>query len=213
MITKRTSSKTICNSYIIDEDGCALIIDPGQDGVVQDELERRGWKPEYILLTHEHFDHIEDLEALRSRYEVPVVACSICSERIGDPKLNLSVIEDILSYYKTGIIAEERSPRFSCRPAEITYGDTYEMEWRGHRFSFIRIPGHSPGSVLITMDDAYVFTGDYMLLGDETTLRLRGGDPEAYENVALPIIGKIPDGIRVCPGHGPSSTKGTEQVK
>ncbi|MGX8774420.1 MAG: MBL fold metallo-hydrolase [Bacillota bacterium] len=210
MITKLTSRKTICNSYLIDEDGCVLIIDPGQDGVVEAEIDRNGWTPELILLTHEHFDHIENLEQVRTKYNVPVVACEICSQRLEDPKQNLSVIADILSYYKTGRISEEKSPRFACRKAEITYGDEYEMDWRGHHFSFIRIPGHSPGSVLITMDGEYLFTGDYMLLDDETTLRLRGGDPEAYENIAIPIMQKIPDGIKVCPGHGPSYVKGED---
>ena len=210
MITKLTSQKTICNSYLIDEDGYVLIIDPGQDGVVEAEIEKNGWTPEIILLTHEHFDHIENLEEVRTRYDIPVVACEICSERIGDEKLNLSVIADILSYYKTGIIAERNAPRFTCRPAEITYGDEYEMDWRSHHFSFIRIPGHSPGSVLITMDDEYLFTGDYMLLDDETTLRLRGGSPEDYENIAIPIMESIPNGIKVCPGHGPSYIKGEE---
>ena len=64
--------------------------------------------------------------------------------------------------------------------------------------------------LLITMDDEYVFTGDYMLLDDETTLRLRGGDPEAYENIAIPIMQSIPNGMKVCPGHGPSYVKGEE---
>ena len=159
MITKLTSKKTICNSYLIDEDGFVLIIDPGQDGVVEAEIDSKGWKPELILLTHEHFDHIEDLEEVRSKYGIPVVACEICSERLEDPRTNLSVIADILSYYKTGIIKEGRSPKFSCRRAEITYGDEYEMEWRGHTFPFVRTPGHSPGSVLITMDGQYIFTG------------------------------------------------------
>ena len=210
MITKLTSQKTICNSYLIEEDGFVVIIDPGQDGVVEAEIDKNGWTPELILLTHEHFDHIDDLEQVRTKYNVPVVACRICSERLGDPKTNLSVIADILSYYKTGVIAEEKSPRITCRPAEIIYEDEHEMEWRGHRFSFVRIPGHSPGSVLITMDDEYGFTGDYMLLDDETTLRLRGGDPEAYENIAIPIMQSIPNGMKVCPGHGPSYVKGEE---
>ena len=210
MITKVTSQKTICNSYLIEEDGYVLIIDPGQDGVVEAEIDRQGWIPEYILLTHEHFDHIENLEEVRTKYNVPVVAYSVCSERLEDSRSNLSVIADILSYYKTGRISEEKSPRFTCRKAEITYDGPYEMEWRGHRFSFVMVPGHSPGSVLITMDDEYVFTGDYMLLGEETTLRLRGGDPQAYEAVAVPVIEKIPDGMKICPGHGPSYVKGEE---
>ena len=96
MITKLTSVKTICNSYLIEEDGYVVIVDPGQDGVVAAEIDKNGWTPELILLTHEHFDHIEDLEEVRDKYNIPVVACEICCERIGDEKQNLSVIADIL---------------------------------------------------------------------------------------------------------------------
>lgn len=211
MITKLTSQKTLCNSYLIEEDGYVVIIDPGQEGVVEAEIDQKGWTPEYVFLTHEHVDHIEDLEAVRDKYHVPVVACRVCSERLEDPRENLSVIGDLISYFKTGRLSEERTPRFTCRQAEITYEEEYEMTWRGHRFSFVRAPGHSPGSVLITMDDDYLFTGDYMLLGEETTLRLRGGNAEDYEAFAVPILERVPDGMNVCPGHGPTYVKGEEE--
>ncbi len=209
-ITKLTSQKTISNSYLIEEDGFVVIIDPGQDGVVETEIDSKGYKPEYILLTHEHFDHVEDLEAVRMKYRIPVIASKICSERLGDPKTNLSIIEDILSYFKTGVIAEERSPRFSCREAEIIYEGTYEFLWRGHTFLFTEAPGHSPGCVLITLDGRYVFTGDYMILNEEPTLRLKGGDPESYETITAPLLNQMPDGMKICPGHGPSYLKGRE---
>ena len=207
-ITKLTSVKTICNSYLIEEDGFVVIIDPGQDGVVEAEIDSKGYQPEYILLTHEHFDHVQDLEEVRGKYGIPVISSRTCSERLGDPKTNLSIIEDILSYYKTGVVSEEKSPRFVCREAEITYEGEYEFLWRGHTFSFIEAPGHSPGCVLITLDNEYCFTGDYMLLNEETTLRLRGGNEEDYRNITMPILEMIPDGTKICPGHGVSYTKG-----
>lgn len=209
-ITKLTSTKTICNSYLIEEDGFVVIIDPGQDGVVETEIDSKGYTPEYILLTHEHFDHVEDLETVRGKYNVPVVASKLCSERLGDSKTNLSIIEDILSYYKTGVITEEKSPRFACEEAEITFEGEYELKWRGHRFTFIEAPGHSPGGVLITLDGEHCFTGDYMLLNEETTLRLRGGSEEDFTMITEPIIDKIPEGTIIHPGHGATYIKGQE---
>ena len=47
-ITKLTSTKTICNSYLIEEGGFVVIIDPGQDGVVETEIDNKGYTPEYI---------------------------------------------------------------------------------------------------------------------------------------------------------------------
>ncbi len=209
-ITKLTSIKTICNSYLVEEDGFVVIIDPGQDGVVETEIDNKGYTPEYILLTHEHFDHVQDLEAVRNKYNIPTVASKRCSERLGDPKTNLSIIEDILSYYKTGVISEEKSPRFVCKEAEITFEGEYELPWRGHRFAFVEAPGHSPGGVLITLDGEHCFTGDYMLFNEETTLRLRGGSEEDFVKITEPIINQIPDGMTIHPGHGQSYIKGQE---
>lgn len=209
-ITKLTSIKTICNSYLVEEDGFVVIIDPGQDGVVETEIDSKGYTPEYILLTHEHFDHVQDLEAVRNKYNIPTVASKWCSERLGDPKTNLSIIEDILSYYKTGVISEEKSPRFVCKEAEITFEGEYELPWRGHRFAFVEAPGHSPGGVLITLDGEHCFTGDYMLFNEETTLRLRGGSEEDFVKITEPIINQIPDGMTIHPGHGQSYIKGQE---
>ena len=62
----------------------------------------------------------------------------------------------------------------------------------------------------ITMDDEYLFSGDYMILGEETTLRLRGGNADDYEKLTMPILERIPDGRKICPGHGPSYVKGEE---
>ncbi len=53
-------------------------------------------------MTHEHFDHIENLEEVRRTFNVPVVASQLCSERIKHVVTNLSSIADILAYYKTG---------------------------------------------------------------------------------------------------------------
>ena len=114
-----------------------------------------------------------------------------------------------------------------------------------HTLRFQRIPGHSPGSVLITLDQGeqpddssgeaaplaeeaedenridvpqvdpahsdclkdvsgrVVFTGDYLIYGEEELLRLKGGSPEDYEAIARPVLEEIPKGTWICPGHGP----------
>ena len=45
---------------------------PGEAGMVVERL--RETKPKYILMTHDHFDHIGGLVELRSALEVPVAA-------------------------------------------------------------------------------------------------------------------------------------------
>ena len=208
MIIHIPSEKIGCNSYIIREGKHVIIIDPGQGDEIMDELESRGYIPEYIFLTHEHFDHIENLEKMRSRYNVPVVASELCSEGVQKVSTNLSGIADLLTYFKTGEIPEIKTGRFVCDKADITYDEQFAINWRGHEFRFKRAPGHSPGSVIIMMDDDSVFTGDYVIDGKEEVLRLKGGSEEDFERYTRPVLDSIPAGVHIYPGHGPVYVKG-----
>lgn len=215
------SEKMDSNSYLVEENGHVIIIDGSSCEGVLRAVESNGWQVDYLLLTHEHFDHIWFLEELRQAYGMPVAACRLTSERIQDVKANLSNIADVLYYFKTGIVREGKSKSFTCAPADLTFEDTWSLDWRGHRFDFVRLPGHSPGSTMITLDgehaDAkaggpYVFTGDYLLLGEEEVLRLKDGSPEDYETFARPVLEQIPEGTVVCPGHGPIYVMGSEEA-
>ncbi len=44
------------------------LVDPGDAAPVIAELERRGWTPSVIFLTHHHYDHIGGVAALVARY-------------------------------------------------------------------------------------------------------------------------------------------------
>lgn len=209
MITRIVSAKTETNCYFIEKEGYAIIIDPIRGDLVKEHLSSENITPEIIFLTHEHFDHIEGLEEIRDCYDIPVIACNICSERVQDVRTNLSNIADILAYFKTGKTVKVKTERYTCSAADITYDEEYEMEWRGIAFAFKRIPGHSPGSVMITLggdseDAPAVFTGDYMIEGEKEILRLKDGSQEDFDNISLPLLKKIPAGTHIYPGHGPN---------
>ena len=63
------------NSYILvcQETNESVVVDaPGEVNLVMERLKRT--QPKYILMTHDHFDHIGGLVELRSVLEVPVAA-------------------------------------------------------------------------------------------------------------------------------------------
>lgn len=199
------------NSFILEEDGHAVIIDPAEAEHIVKVIDDGDVIPDYIFLTHEHFDHIGGVEELREKYGIPVVACELCSERIQSINDNLSRIADILQFFKTGKSPKFRTEPYCCEAADITFAEEYELDWQGHNFKFKRAPGHSPGSVVITMDENNVFTGDYMFFDKEETLRLKGGSEEEYYAKAKPILDAIPIGHHIYPGHGQDYLKGQEQ--
>lgn len=205
------SERMDSNSYLVEEDGHVIIIDGSSLNGIVEKVEAEGLTVDHLFLTHEHFDHIWFLDELREAFGMPVTACRLTSERIQDVKSNLSNIADVLYYFKTGIVREGRSRSFTCDAADITYEDEFSFSWHGHTFDFRRLPGHSPGSTIIIMDGGRVFSGDYLICGEEEILRLKDGSPEDYEAFARPVLESIPDGTVIYPGHGPVYVKGQEE--
>lgn len=82
------------NTYIIlqVQASQALIIDPGQEDINQIEavLTDKTVQVPYVILTHEHFDHIAGANKVRLRYGSKIICSESCSAFIGDPKKNLS---------------------------------------------------------------------------------------------------------------------------
>lgn len=59
---------------IHDDQGMAIVVDPGQAAVVEDALAARSLRLRAILLTHHHPDHTGGVAALLQQHDVPVYA-------------------------------------------------------------------------------------------------------------------------------------------
>ena len=77
-----------------------IVIDPGSEN--NEELisffEKENIYPSYIILTHEHFDHILGANSLKEIYNSKIVCSEICSELISNSKKNLSLFYKNLDY-------------------------------------------------------------------------------------------------------------------
>ena len=73
------------NCYFLgdNETGKCILVDPGDGaGEIRRYLEKKGWEPEAILLTHGHFDHILAVSELKGRYKIPVYAAEAEREAV-----------------------------------------------------------------------------------------------------------------------------------
>ena len=169
--------------------GC-MVVDPGFESSVQFEmeLERLNLVPRYVVLTHEHFDHVWGSNYLTDRYSTPILCSSVCAERIGDPKKNLSLFYDQKGFAVHGMIL-----------AVETLDFTFDFD--GLKMGFFLAPGHSDGGICMTAG-SYLFTGDTLLQGLRTVTKLYCGSKEKLGHTLDKIRELQGKGYLVCPGHG-----------
>lgn len=197
----RRDGLTLSNCYVLAEEGAALVIDPGHPRGAAELLERAGLNPEWILLTHEHCDHIAGLEGLRRGYPGARVAASgACSEGIQDARRNMSRMMEVYLTFRGA--PGTAYPPFVCRPADQTFSRETVLHWRGHTLRATALPGHSPGSAVLLWDGWVLFSGDYLIPGEQVITRLPGGSRADYEETVRPRLAALPAGLWIFPGHG-----------
>lgn len=54
--------------------GATAAIDAPEADAIEDMLAATGWRLSHILVTHEHFDHVEGIEPLKRKYDCRVIA-------------------------------------------------------------------------------------------------------------------------------------------
>lgn len=192
---------TESNCYVLSHQGQCIVVDPNDPKPVLGLLSERGWTPQLIFLTHEHCDHMAALDPLRGVYpQVQAVMSTLCDAGIQDQRLNMTkMMEVYLTFHgHPGV----HYPPFTCRPADVTFEGRHSLDWMGHTFTFVPLPGHTPGGTGIFLDDTHFFSGDYLLPTEEVILRLPGGSQADYDQITLPFLNTLPKGITICPGHG-----------
>lgn len=202
MVLRVEDKLTSSNCYIIEENKKALIIDPNNFMMIKSILEEKKLKPEIVMLTHEHCDHVKGLEELRRSYKVKVVSSEECSNGIQNDKQNMSRMMEVYLYFKSGEKTIRSYKPFICRKADETFKNETVIRFENHEFKMISMPGHTLGSTCIVMDDFNLFSGDYLLEEEKVITRLPSGSLTDYESKTKPWLKALPLGIKVFPGHG-----------
>ena len=103
--------------WLLDRDGCAVVVDPGDGAVVLAGLRARGLRLVAILVTHHHSDHVGGLAALLAEHDVPVYGPRAEADKI------------------TGLTRL------------LDDGDTVEIAELQACFTIIAVPGHTLGHI------------------------------------------------------------------
>ena len=178
------------NCYILSLDGVNIIIDPGADfNAIQKYLKDENIRPDFILNTHGHYDHIGAVPDVVSCYGIPFHIHEFEEPIITDPEKNISSFfsENELSLKTYNLIKNNDYGYFSGLGIEI-----------------INTPGHTPGSIII-IAGSNIFTGDLLFRGAIGRTDLPGGSMKQIKK-SLAGIKKMNKESVIYPGHGPSSS-------
>jgi glyoxylase-like metal-dependent hydrolase (beta-lactamase superfamily II) len=195
------------NMYILLEGDEAIVIDPHANEALIPFLNENKVQKVTILLTHEHYDHVCGIPVLKEAFKTTLVCSQNCAEMISVEKHNRPLLIGCILAEKdreNGTALEQEfnatHKPFTCK-ADLTFEEELNYTCKGRKIHFKRIPGHSPGSACITIDDTILFTGDSLMLNLEAITRFPGGSTKEYQNITLPHLKSLNRGLYVFPGH------------
>ena len=195
-----SGGELMCNGYLVRGKSGEYVAVDAPDGFA-DWVQRRlpkGARLGHLLLTHQHFDHIQDAAALQQATGCTVHAC--CP-------------------YNTDLTLAKHAADWGIpAPAAFRVEDPLgsadtKADWAGLRWEALHIPGHSPDSMVYALpEEGVVFAGDVLFAGSIGRTDLPGG---SMRDLVLGIRSKVmpyPPETQVFPGHGPSTTVGDEEL-
>ncbi len=185
----------VTNSYILfsEEERRAVLFDaPAEPEKILKYLEERGLSLEYIFLTHAHFDHILALSELKAATGAKIVLHQNEEQYLNDISLNLSYTE--LPHIDADILIKE--------------GDTFDF--CETQIKVIHTPGHTVGSVCYYLGDTLI-SGDTLFLGSIGRFDFPFGSFDDEISSIKEKLMLLPDGVKVCPGHGFTTSIGRER--
>ena len=185
-----------------DDDKRCAIVDPGFSTEREKEhfhamLSENGLKPEAILLTHAHADHIFGVKSLQDEFGIPVY---------------MHPEERKILQFNTELCGPFRMPvpdsGFSF--TEILDGSVVEIA--SMRFEVIGTPGHTPGGVCYyERQNETLLSGDTLFAGTIGRSDLKWGE---YDDLIRSVMEKLmvlDSRTRVFPGHGPQTSIAREK--
>lgn len=199
-ITPLTNGRFKENCYVVVHraSGDCLVVDPGsEEDFLQEHLSSRGQRPQKLFLTHGHFDHLGAVDALMKRFDVACEAHAL-EERL----------------VRQAAIYAFRFAREALRvPRGLTFFTAETpLDWNGRAVDVFPTPGHTSGSVALTVGGAFVFTGDTLFHERIGPTTYPESDPQAIVSSVASLLEWLPPECVVFPGHGRPWTIGAART-
>lgn len=176
-----------------------IIVDPGMPDIsaeIEMIIEEEGLKPVAVLLTHGHLDHTFSVIPLADGYGIPAYIHSEDRKALLNPELLLG------KEFTSSLSAMSWS-----EPSQVLeLRNNQKFEAVGLDITAIHAPGHTAGSLMFTVNDEVLISGDVLFAGSIGRTDQPTGSQEAMVRTLTTKIVPLGDHLRVLPGHGPDTT-------
>ena len=190
-----------------------IIVDPGMAkpnlvNEIEQKVSELKLKPVAVFITHGHLDHTFSVLPLTK--QVPMRTFVTGNDRF--------LLTDPMGALDRGGVSEQFLKAFGVEkfkePDEIVELEDFStFEVAGMKITSIFAPGHTKGSVIFTVDDKQLISGDVLFAGSIGRTDLPTGSASQMRNTLRDRILTLPDSLNVLPGHGGQTTIGTERVR
>ncbi|MFH7324953.1 MBL fold metallo-hydrolase [Desulfurivibrio sp. C05AmB] len=183
-----------CYILACEESGRALVIDPGGDeDLILDHCRQNDWRPELLLCTHGHPDHVAANAALKEATGAEIVMHREDAAFFAQPEVG--------EYF--AMLGLPPSP---LPDRLVVDGDSIELA--SIRLEVIHTPGHTPGGICLYAPP-HIFTGDTLFVGAVGRTDFPGGDTATLIDSIRRRLLVLPPETVVWPGHGYGGSRST----
>lgn len=186
-----------------------LVIDPGGDvDKIISSLDLKNLRPDGIICTHGHLDHVAAVGLLRQHYaekgvEIPVAVHEYDKHYLGKSgeQAHRKSLQEL------GLGGEEL---FQTLFSPLPEPDLFLKEGDGvfdSELTVLHTPGHTPGSVSLYCESQnLLFSGDTLFFEGVGRTDLPEGDTNQLLSSIREKLFTLPEVTRVFPGHGPDTS-------
>ncbi len=194
-----TGGSVGCNGYLIEANDGYVVVDAPLG--ITDWVIRKlpdGARVKHLLLTHQHFDHVEGAAELQYRTGCKIHAVAAYSKELtlelaaaswGLPPVQPYTVDDVLG------------------------NATRKADWGGLKWEVFPIAGHAlDGAAYYLPEEDELFVGDILFAGSIGRTDFPGGSMSTLVRGIREYLMPLPPHTTVNSGHGPSTAIGEEQL-
>lgn len=167
------------NSYLIEENLNAILIDAGSDYLpIMKFIKENKLELKYILVTHGHKDHTISLKIIKQQTNAKIIMS----------KLDLNID-----------FGTSQEPDINLKNNQV-------IEFESHKIQAIHTPGHTAGSFCFYIKDQnLLFTGDTLFKHTIGRTDLTTSSDSDMKNSLKKLL-ELPENTIILPGHGQKTT-------